>query len=68
MASVRPRLWTVKRVGTSYEVVKRSYAEAVAYAEQKKLDSLILCNSALVASWTNKGGLQVLNEKLSREG
>lgn len=63
--SARPKVWTVKRVGTLREVGATSYEDAVASAERRGLDALVLCDGALVATYSTKTGLRVLNKKLA---
>lgn len=60
-----PKLWTVRRIGRPYEVSRAGYEDAVGFAERTVLDVLILCDGMVVASWTKKYGLVVLNKKLA---
>ena len=61
----KQKVWTVKRVGTARETGASSFEDAVAQADRRALDSLILCDGALVASWSARQGLLVLNPKLA---
>jgi hypothetical protein len=63
--SEKPRVWTVKRVGSLREEGASSYPDAVGIAERRGVDVLVLCDGALVASWSTKHGLRVLNAKLA---